>query len=254
MGARSADSAFAVGAPATREPLTRLSFLSRKFTPHKALGNHRRDSTQENRHPSCTYHARLARLAGKEGWSARLPPTERYTFMSSRPPRAFTSFVWVAFTTLPLGSCHFTSTGTTTGKRLLPRGSSFVGGGSAAVAGACGKSVKSSYTVNSFWGAPDRCAGPATGGRPGPCLTSVECVQTPPTQSPATGRWAPLILQRQQGPTLAEVAGGRVGPSHRAVILGEVLPSALQNRDQLRQSVLVAEDRIESACLRYPVS
>lgn len=36
MGARSADRAFAVGAPATREPLTRLSFLSRKFTPHKA--------------------------------------------------------------------------------------------------------------------------------------------------------------------------------------------------------------------------
>lgn len=50
--------------------------------------------------------------------------------MSSSPPSAFTSLAWAAFLRVtPLGSCHFTSTGTTTGKRLLLRCSAFLGGG-----------------------------------------------------------------------------------------------------------------------------
>src|SRR2546427_5753161 len=50
--------------------------------------------------------------------------------MSSSPPSAFTSLAWAAFLMVtPLGSCHFTSTGTTTGKRLVLRCSAFLVGG-----------------------------------------------------------------------------------------------------------------------------
>lgn len=176
--------------------------------------------------------------------------------MSGRPPRAFTSLAWAAFLKiLPRGSCHLTSTGTTTGKRPLFDGSGFARAWSAAMAGACGKSVKSSYTVNSFWGAPDRCAGPATGESGyALCLISVECVQHPQPGLPPLVVGAPLILQRQRGPTLAEVAGKRVAARAEPLFSGRFWHQGLQSRDQLRQSVLVGEDRIESGYLRYPIS